>query len=106
MPVCTRIFLSGAPGRPETPQKRDARLKNEIGMNIGNYFPPPLICAHMVPHAALDVSVCILGTTCCGFLSSCKRCWIPSDAPVEMKHSGGNCFWIPFVLGPDLRIQC
>ena len=27
----------------ETPQKRDTHLKNEIGMNFGNKFPPPLI---------------------------------------------------------------
>ena len=26
------------------PQKRDARSKNEIGMNLGNKFPPLLIC--------------------------------------------------------------
>ena len=29
---------------PETPQKRDTCLKNEISMNFGNKFPPPLIC--------------------------------------------------------------
>ena len=29
---------------PETPQKRDARLKNEIGMNLGNKFVLPLTC--------------------------------------------------------------
>ena len=28
---------------PETPQKGDTRLKNEIGMNLGNSFLPPLI---------------------------------------------------------------
>ena len=27
---------------PKTPQKRDTRLKNEIGMNFGKKFPPPL----------------------------------------------------------------
>ena len=29
--------------RPETPQKRDTHLKNEIGMSLGNRFLPPLI---------------------------------------------------------------
>ena len=28
---------------PETPRKRDRRLKNEIGMNFSNTFLPPLI---------------------------------------------------------------
>ena len=32
---------------PETPQKRQTHLKNEIGMNFGNKFPPPLTCG---PH--------------------------------------------------------
>ena len=27
----------------KTPQKQDTRLKNEIGMNLGNTFLPPLI---------------------------------------------------------------
>ena len=31
---------------PETPQKRDTRLKNEIGMNFSNQFPPTFTC-HM-----------------------------------------------------------
>ena len=30
---------------PENPQKRDARLKNEIGMKSGDKVPPPLTCS-------------------------------------------------------------
>ena len=33
----------------ETPQTGDTRLKNEIGMNFGKKFPPPLICQRVAP---------------------------------------------------------
>ena len=41
---------------PETPQKGDARLKNEIGMNLGNKFALPLIC----PKEIADIATLVL----------------------------------------------
>ena len=41
---------------PETPQKQDTRLKNEIGMNVGNQFLPPLTCRHAPLKEALSVA--------------------------------------------------
>ena len=42
MPVCTR-FSCWSSRCPETPQKWDTRLRNEIGINFGNEFPPPIM---------------------------------------------------------------
>ena len=40
MPVCTRIFLTGVPDVLKLLKKT---LKNEIGMALGDIFPPLLI---------------------------------------------------------------
>ena len=49
---CTQGFPYWIVRCPETPQKRDTRLKNEIGMNLGKKFLPLLmyiyICLHPI----------------------------------------------------------
>ena len=45
---CVQEFPYWKAKCPETPIKRDTRLKNEIGRNLGKLIGPPLICIQLI----------------------------------------------------------
>ena len=59
-------FLYWSARRPETPQKQDTRPKNEISMNLGNKFLPPLtwtksLQRRIIRGRSWDWSACVFG---------------------------------------------
>ena len=51
MPVYTGICPYWGARGPETPERLDTSQKNEIGIDSGNKFPPPLIFSSFGPKA-------------------------------------------------------
>ena len=78
---------------PETPQKRNARMKNEIRINLGNKFLPPLSCfSDVLAGSPACYRIEKGGTTENSWGGCWEECWGNSGCWTECWHGCCSSF--------------